>query len=40
MAGPPSEKEVVMELIPMRDGFILAGALFALGLIGVLVREM
>lgn len=28
-----------MELIPMRDGFILAAALFALGLIGVLVRR-
>ncbi len=28
-----------MELIPMRDGFILAAALFALGLTGVLVRR-
>lgn len=28
-----------MELVPMRDGFILAAALFALGLIGVLVRR-
>ncbi len=28
-----------METIPMRDGFILAAALFALGLIGVLVRR-
>ena len=28
-----------MQLIPMRDGFILAAALFALGLIGVLVRR-
>jgi NADH-quinone oxidoreductase subunit K len=28
-----------MEIVPMRDGFILAGALFALGLIGVLVRR-
>ena len=28
-----------MELIPMRDGFMLAAALFALGLIGVLVRR-
>lgn len=28
-----------MDLVPMRDGFILAGALFALGLIGVLVRR-
>ena len=28
-----------MHLIPMRDGFILAAALFALGLIGVLVRR-
>jgi NADH-quinone oxidoreductase subunit K len=28
-----------MELIPMRDGFILAAALFAVGLIGVLVRR-
>jgi NADH-quinone oxidoreductase subunit K len=26
-------------MIPMRDGFILAAALFALGLIGVLVRR-
>ena len=28
-----------MELIPMRDGFILAAALFTLGLVGVLVRR-
>ena len=28
-----------MELVPMRDGFILAAALFALGLTGVLVRR-
>ena len=28
-----------MEPIPMRDGFMLAAALFALGLIGVLVRR-
>jgi len=28
-----------MEMVPIRDGFILAGALFALGLIGVLVRR-
>ena len=28
-----------MHLIPMRDGFILAAALFAWGLIGVLVRR-
>ena len=28
-----------MEPIPLRDGFILAAALFALGLIGVLVRR-
>jgi NADH-quinone oxidoreductase subunit K len=28
-----------MQLIAMRDGFILAAALFALGLIGVLVRR-
>ena len=28
-----------METVPIRDGFILAGALFALGLIGVLVRR-
>lgn len=28
-----------MELIPMRDGFMLAAALFAVGLIGVLVRR-
>lgn len=28
-----------MELVPMRDGFILAAALFALGLVGVLVRR-
>src|ERR1035441_4280873 len=29
----------VIELVPMRDGFMLAAALFALGLIGVLVRR-
>jgi NADH-quinone oxidoreductase subunit K len=29
----------VMELVPMRDGFLLAAALFALGLTGVLVRR-
>ena len=28
-----------MEMVPIRDGFMLAGALFALGLIGVLVRR-
>jgi NADH-quinone oxidoreductase subunit K len=28
-----------MQLIPMRDGFILAATLFALGLTGVLVRR-
>jgi NADH-quinone oxidoreductase subunit K len=28
-----------MQLIPMRDGFILAATLFALGLVGVLVRR-
>ena len=28
-----------MELVPLREGFILAGVLFALGLIGVLVRR-
>jgi NADH-quinone oxidoreductase subunit K len=28
-----------MEMIAMRDGFILAGVLFALGLTGVLVRR-
>ena len=28
-----------MEMVPIRDGFILAGALFALGLIGVLARR-
>ena len=28
-----------MELVPMRDGFMLAGVLFALGLVGVLVRR-
>jgi len=28
-----------MELVPMRDGFLLAAALFALGLTGVLVRR-
>ena len=28
-----------MELIPMRDGFMLAAAFFALGLVGVLVRR-
>jgi NADH-quinone oxidoreductase subunit K len=29
----------MMELVPTRDGFMLAAALFALGLIGVLVRR-
>ena len=29
----------VMELIPIRDGFMLAAVLFALGLVGVLVRR-
>src|SRR5450756_650891 len=29
----------VMELVPLREGFMLAGVLFALGLIGVLVRR-
>ncbi|MEO8592349.1 MAG: NADH-quinone oxidoreductase subunit NuoK [Candidatus Solibacter sp.] len=28
-----------MELVPMRDGFVLAGILFALGLTGILVRR-
>ena len=28
-----------MEMVSMRDGFVLAAALFALGLIGVLVRR-
>ena len=28
-----------MELVPLREGFMLAGVLFALGLIGVLVRR-
>lgn len=28
-----------MELVPMRDGFMLAGILFAVGLMGVLVRR-
>jgi len=28
-----------MEVVPIRDGFALAGVLFALGLIGVLVRR-
>jgi NADH-quinone oxidoreductase subunit K len=28
-----------MELVPIRDGFILAAALFASGLVGVLVRR-
>jgi NADH-quinone oxidoreductase subunit K len=28
-----------MELVPVRDGFVLAGVLFALGVIGVLVRR-
>ena len=28
-----------MQLIPMRDGFMLAAALFALGLVVVLVRR-
>jgi NADH-quinone oxidoreductase subunit K len=28
-----------MEAVPIRDGFALAGVLFALGLIGVLVRR-
>jgi NADH-quinone oxidoreductase subunit K len=28
-----------MELVPLREGFMLAGVLFALGLIGMLVRR-
>jgi NADH-quinone oxidoreductase subunit K len=28
-----------MEPVPIRDGFVLAGALFALGVVGVLVRR-
>jgi NADH-quinone oxidoreductase subunit K len=28
-----------MELVPLREGFMLAGVLFALGLFGVLVRR-
>jgi NADH-quinone oxidoreductase subunit K len=35
----PSAKWVVMASIPMEHGLLLAGALFALGLIGVLARR-